>query len=257
MQYFIICLVAFIGSGLTLFSGFGLGTLLVPVFALFFPIELSIALTAIVHFLNNIFKLSLLGKHADKKTLLRFGLPSLIAAFAGAFVLSSISNAQALFQYTVGTETLQVLPLKLTIGLLLIFFALFDIVPKLSSIQFDKKYLVLGGLLSGFFGGLSGNQGALRSAFLIRANLSKEAFIATGVVIACLVDVSRLSVYYGRVFNSANEINYKLVIAATLCAFSGAYFGNKFVKKITIKLLQTIVAIALIIFGFLLSAGIL
>ena len=256
MEYLIICLVAFIGSGLTLFSGFGLGTLLVPVFAIFFPVELAIALTAIVHFLNNLFKLGLLGKYADKKTVLRFGIPSLLAAFVGAFVLSGISDAEALYEYTLGSEPFQIVPLKLTIGVLLIFFALFDIIPKLASLQFDKKYLVLGGFLSGFFGGLSGNQGALRSAFLIRANLSKEAFIATGVVIACLVDISRLSIYSGKIFNSSNTINYGLVTAATLCAFSGAYFGNKLIKKITIKFLQTAVAIALIVFGILLSVGI-
>ena len=36
MSYLIICTVALAVSGLTLFSGFGLGTLLMPVFALFF-----------------------------------------------------------------------------------------------------------------------------------------------------------------------------------------------------------------------------
>jgi uncharacterized protein len=138
----------------------------------------------------------------------------------------------------------------------LIFFALFDIIPKLASLQFDKKYLILGGLLSGFFGGLSGNQGALRSAFLIRANLSKEAFIATGVIIACLVDVSRLSIYSSKIIKASDSLNYQLVIAATLSAFLGAYIGNKLVKKITIKILQFGVGIALIVFGILLSVGI-
>jgi uncharacterized protein len=37
MPYLIICLAAFLASGLTLFSGFGLGTLLLSVMALFFP----------------------------------------------------------------------------------------------------------------------------------------------------------------------------------------------------------------------------
>jgi uncharacterized protein len=256
MLYFIICFVACIGSGLTLFSGFGLGTLLVPVFALFFPLELSIALTAIVHFLNNIFKLGLLGKYADTKTVLRFGIPSLLAAFLGAFVLSSLGAAEPLLSYSFGEYTFFILPIKLTIGILLIFFALFDIIPKLASLQFDKKYLILGGLLSGFFGGLSGNQGALRSAFLIRANLSKEAFIATGVIIACLVDVSRLSIYSSKIIKASDSLNYQLVIAATLSAFLGAYIGNKLVKKITIKILQFGVGIALIVFGILLSVGI-
>ena len=57
------------------------------------------------------------------------------------------------------------------------------------------KYIPLGGALSGFFGGLSGQQGALRSAFLIRTGLNKETFIGTSVVSAVVVDVSRLIVY--------------------------------------------------------------
>lgn len=67
IEYIVICLFALLSSGLTFFSGFGLGTLLVPVFAIFFPIELAIALTAIVHFLNNIFKLTQIGKNASRQ----------------------------------------------------------------------------------------------------------------------------------------------------------------------------------------------
>ncbi len=51
----IICIVAFLTSILTFFSGFGLGTILMPVFALFFPVEVAIALTSVVHFSNNLF----------------------------------------------------------------------------------------------------------------------------------------------------------------------------------------------------------
>ena len=44
--------------GLTMFSGFGLCTLLMPVFALFFPIKTAVAATALVHGANSIFKIS-------------------------------------------------------------------------------------------------------------------------------------------------------------------------------------------------------
>lgn len=256
MEFVVICLVAFLGSGLTLFSGFGLGTILVPVFAIFFPIHVSIALTAIVHFLNNLFKLFLLGKHADKKIVLSFGIPSLLASLAGAWLLTVISQAQPLYVYSIGDHVFSITTLKLTISALLIFFALFDVIPKLASLQFDSKYMVAGGLLSGFFGGLSGNQGALRSAFLVRAGLSKEAFIASGIVIACMIDVTRLTVYSNQILNVGNEMNVPLLISATLSAFAGAYIGNKTVKKITIKTLQYVVAAMLIVFGFLLGAGI-
>lgn len=256
MEYFIICLVAFLGSGLTLFSGFGLGTLLLPVFAIFFPIELSIALTAIVHFLNNLFKLTLVGKKADRHTILYFGIPSIIAAFVGAYVLHLLSDLHPIYEYDLFGKHFLMLPIKLIIAIILLFFSCFEIIPSLSNLQFDKKYLPLGGLLSGFFGGLSGNQGALRSAFLVRSGLSKEAFIASGVVIACLIDISRLSVYSKQILSNEHQFNYSLIISATLSAFIGAFIGNKLLKKVTIKTIQIFVAILLFIFSILLGMGI-
>jgi len=47
MELVLIGLAALLTSGLTLFSGFGLGTILMPVFALFFPLPLAIAATAV------------------------------------------------------------------------------------------------------------------------------------------------------------------------------------------------------------------
>ncbi|MHB8259583.1 MAG: hypothetical protein ACYDCN_05425 [Bacteroidia bacterium] len=61
MELVIISTVALVASLLTFFSGFGLGTILTPVFVLFFPVEVAIALTGIVHLLNNFFKIALVG----------------------------------------------------------------------------------------------------------------------------------------------------------------------------------------------------
>jgi uncharacterized protein len=257
MEYIIICLVSFVGSGLTLFSGFGLGTLLTPVFALFFPIELAISMTAIVHFLNNIFKLSLLGKHANKSVVLKFGIPSLLAAFIGAYCLSKLSGLPSLFQYHINEKAFDITPVKLIISLLLIFFSLAEVFPSLMKFEFKKEHLIVGGLLSGFFGGLSGNQGALRSAFLIKADLAKEQFLATGIVIACMVDIARLTVYNDKFIFIHSDINYYLIGTSVLCAFAGAYLGNKFLKKVTVGTIQKLVTAFLLIFAVLLGAGIL
>ncbi|UQD56577.1 sulfite exporter TauE/SafE family protein [Flavobacterium sp. K5-23] len=256
MEYFIICLVALLGSGLTLFSGFGLGTLLVPVFGLFFPIELAIMLTAIVHFLNNIFKLFLLGRSANLGVVLRFGIPAILFAFLGAYTLSQLTEMKPLYDYQMGKHHFEIMPVKLIIGIVLLFFSLFEVIPRLTRLQFDKKYLPIGGVLSGFFGGLSGNQGALRSAFLIRAKLSPQSFIATGVVIACLIDISRLTIYSKQIITNHNQLDYMLLTMATLSAFIGAYFGNKLVKKVTVSILQNIVTAMLILFAILLIFGI-
>ncbi|UOE40887.1 sulfite exporter TauE/SafE family protein [Chryseobacterium suipulveris] len=257
MQEIIICAVALFASGLTFFSGFGLGTILLPVFALFFPVEVAIALTAIVHFLNNVFKFFLVGKNVDKQVLLRFGIPAIAAAFLGAYLLNYLSEMKPFYEYGFSGKSFQITAIKVIIAVLLIFFALFDLIPRLKNLQFGKKYLPLGGLVSGFFGGLSGHQGALRSAFLIRAGLSKEAFIATGIAIACLIDISRLSVYSEHIIKNNESLNWNLVILATLSAFAGAFLGNKLLKKITISFLQKFVAVALIVFSVFLGLGVL
>lgn len=71
MEIIIISLAAFFTAVLTFFSGFGLGTILTPVFVLFFPIDVAIALTGVVHFSNNLFKIALVGRNKFI-TLLRF-----------------------------------------------------------------------------------------------------------------------------------------------------------------------------------------
>ena len=256
MEYILIGLTTFLGAGLTLFSGFGLGTLLMPVFGIFFPIEIAIALTAIVHFSNNLIKLGFYYRHIDWRIIVRFGIPSVIAAFVGAYFLNTLSNLSPIMTYTLYEKVMIITPIKLTISLLLLIFSLIELIPQLSGMQFDKKYMPLGGFLSGFFGGLSGNQGALRSSFLIRAGLSKELFIGTGVVIACLVDITRLSLYASTTLKGIDSTKMTLLVIAVFCAFLGVYIGNKVVKKITIKTLQIFVAIVLLLFSALLGFGI-
>jgi hypothetical protein len=257
MEYALIAAVTLFGAGLTLFSGFGLGTLLMPVFAIFFPIDLAIAMTAIVHFANNLIKMGFFYRHINWKIALRFGIPSIVAAFFGAWLLTRLTGMEALFSYEAFGRTLSVMPVKLTVALLLIIFALFELIPRLSNLHFDQKFMPVGGLLSGFFGGLSGNQGALRSAFLIRAGLTKEAFIATGIVIACLIDITRLSIYSGSTFSQIDRSRILLLVIAIASAFTGVLIGNRLLKKITVKALQVIVAVMLLVFSALLGSGVL
>lgn len=256
MEYLIISIAAFVTSILTLFSGFGLGTLLLPVFAIFFPVDISVALTAIVHFFNNLFKLALLGKYAEKNVVFRFGLPALLSSFLGAWVLIWLSDLRPLFSYQLLEKNFQIIPVKLVVASLIVLFALFELIPKFEKISFEKKYLPLGGGLSGFFGGLSGHQGALRSAFLIRYGLSKEGFIGTGVMIACLVDLSRISVYSAHFSLASIGENGFLLLTAIISAFLGAFIGNRLIKKFTMRIIQLIVSIMLFGIAFSLGAGI-
>ena len=63
---------------MALYSGFGLGTLLMPVFALFFPVPVAVASTAVVHLASNLFRLAFTGRQADWESWpgLAFPVPS-------------------------------------------------------------------------------------------------------------------------------------------------------------------------------------
>jgi uncharacterized membrane protein YfcA len=255
MEILLISIVAFLVAILTFFSGFGLGTLLTPIMMIFFPVEVAIALTGVVHFSNNLFKLVLVGKNFNKEVVLRFGIPAVLFAFIGAMLLIQIPNMQPIYSYQLFEKTFEVFPMKLIVAIFMLFFAIIDLIPFFNNLQFDKNKLPIGGALSGFFGGLTGAQGALRSAFLIRAGLSKESFIATTVVISSFVDFTRLGVYSTRILNLDLKENLPLLICATLSAMTGAFIGNKLLKKVTLKFLQISVATLLIIISIGLGLG--
>jgi uncharacterized membrane protein YfcA len=188
--------------------------------------------------------------------LLKFGIPAILAAFAGALLLLKITTIPPLFEYQIGSRNFEVVPVKAIIALLLIVFSVMEIAPASQKLSFSGNKLALGGLLSGFFGGLTGIQGAIRSAFLIKSGLSKEAYIATGVIIASMIDVTRLSVYASRLKEANLHEHLPLIAAATLSAITGAFIGSKLLKKITLRFIQILVAIMLMIIAVLLGAGI-
>lgn len=259
MDFALIILVSLLASALTFFSGFGLGTLLLPAFAAFLPLEAAIAATAIVHLANNLFKLALVGRHADRRVLLRFALPAVIAAFLGAWLLTLLGKAEPLATWNIGEHMCNITWLKIVIGVIMAAFAVVELTPSFDRWAFPPRLLPVGGLVSGFFGGLSGHQGALRSAFLVRCGLSKEAFIATGVASACLVDVARLGIYGYDFFGDKFVLldgQWWLIGAACLAAFLGAFVGSRLVKKVTMKGVRIVVGVMLLLVAGALGAGI-
>lgn len=255
MTYLVVCVVALLASALTFFSGFGLGTLLLPAFALFVPVELAVAMTGVVHFLNGLFKLALVRKYADYPAVIRFGAPAFAASLLGAMLLVHLADLPPVASYVLAGRTFPIEPVQLVVGALLLVFASLEFSARFQQLSFGPRWMPLGGLLSGFFGGLSGMQGALRSAFLIRSGLSKEQFVGTGVVIAVLIDLSRLGVYVPSLLATTRRIDYALLGAAVLSAFAGAWLGNRHLRKVTLRQVQRLVALLLGIVGISLVFG--
>lgn len=259
MDFIVIGLVAFLASGLTLYSGFGLGTVLLPAFALFFPVEVAVAATGVVHLLNNLFKGGLLGRRADWRIVVRFGLPAVPAAVAGAWLLGVLGDTSPLFTWDAFGREFGPTAAGVTIGALMILFALLELQPWFQRLAAPPRLIPLGGIVTGFFGGLTGQQGAFRSMFLLKSGLDPTRFIATGVLIAVLVDLARLPTYAAsfRGDVALGGHRWALVGVGTLSAFVGAYLGVRYLKKATIGVVRAMVAGLMLLIGSALVTGVL
>jgi uncharacterized protein len=156
---------------------------------------------------------------------MEFGLPAIAAAFMGAALLTYLGELNPIYEYQAFGSTRQVSVLKLVIGLLIVSFVILELSPTFSKAVLDPKWPPLGGAISGFFSGLSGHQGAFRSMFLIKAGLEKEAFVATGVALAVLVDIARMVIYGADISTHDRAIDWPLVTAV----------GAKMLKKVTFR----------------------
>lgn len=247
---------ALAASALSFFSGFGLGTVLLPAFALALPIEAAVAATAVVHWTNNAWKSWLVRQSTAWDIVLRFGIPALVAALVGAGLLLVLPSGP-LWSYDLGGER-SVTWTGLVVGLLITGFAAFDLVPALRSLEVGRRYLVPGGAASGFFGGLSGHQGALRSSFLSKLGMTPRAFIATGAACALLVDTSRLAVYgvgYGNGLVQLGTMDLAVLALAVAMASLGTILASRWVAKTTVSGLRILVGVLLLIVGPAIAAG--
>ena len=145
-------------------------------------------------------------------------------------------------------------------GILILGFALFELAPRLRALRAQVRWLPLGGALSGFFGGLSGHQGALRAIFLTPLALAPTEFASTQAVLALFVDGARLLVYGFLVLlgSSADTaaIPWALVAVAASSAFLGAWVGKRLLPQVTFQGVRALVGVLLVMVGVALAAGI-
>jgi uncharacterized protein len=259
MDLALIAIVAALASALTLYSGFGLGTILLPAFALFLPVPAAIAATGIVHLLNNLFKGTLLRHRADWPTVLRFGLPAVPAAILGAWLLARLSATPRLFAWSALGGDFGPSAAGMIVGIMLMVLAALELQPWFAGLRAPARLMPAGGALTGFLGGLTGQQGALRSIFLLRAGMAADRFIATGVMIAVLVDLSRLATYAAAFRATGIDPQGRellLVAVGAVSATLGAWIAIRRIDKVTIRSVRLMVAGLMMLIGAALAAGV-
>ena len=184
----------------------------------------------------------------------------MLSAIAGAAPLGSLALFEHEVHWSLGSVAGMTDPLKLTIGALMVLFALFEPLPRFQELQFDRRWLPLGGVLSGFFGGLSGHQGALRSAFLVKTGLTTQAFVGTSCVIGLMVDLVRIITYLALLALASGQLGLPqdslgLVATGVLAAFSGVLIGKRFLHKVRMSWIQHLTGVLLLLIAVLLGLG--
>jgi uncharacterized membrane protein YfcA len=154
-------------------AGFGSSTIFLPIALFFFDFRTALILVAIFHMSGNIGRIAFFRHGFDKALLFRFGIPSIIFTIIGALLVDLISQPA----------------LKLILGSFLVVYVVLSIYRPGLSLRPTGRNTLIGGSVSGFFAGLIGTGGALRSSFLTSYNLEKSAYISTAAAISLAVDL--------------------------------------------------------------------
>lgn len=214
----------------------------------------AVAAVAPVHLFHNFGKLLLLRSHVDRPVLVQFGVPALAAAAVGAWGLARLTNLPELGTWSLFGKIFAICPLKLVMGLSLAGFSGWELFGGGSGIR--RVPLWAGGLASGLLGGLTGHQGAIRSAFFLGKDLPKESFIATGAAVACAVDITRIAVYVQLFQTLSGSIPWAVVGAGIAGAALGLWIGRGGLHRISGETFRSVVGVGLLVFGILLAGGV-
>lgn len=218
--------------------GFGIGSLLTPLLAIRFGTSVAVAAVTVPHIVATAIRCWRMRMHVDWAVLRRFGLLSAAGGLLGALLYTRL-----------GSPTLTRI-----LGALLVLTAGAQLVGLGSRWHPRGPVVTLLGLVSGFFGGVAGNQGGLRAAALTAFRLSPTAFVATATATGLLVDAARTPVY---LWNGTRELLQIWPVIATAVAgvVIGTLLGERLLFGLTVARFGRVVAIAVGVLGVWLLLG--
>lgn len=232
MELFLITTLTLIASAIGTMTGFGTSTIMVPLLSLFFPLPIVLLFVGVIHLFGDIWKMLFFKKGFDWKLILLFGIPGIIASFLAARLPLTLSG-----------ELLQ-----RSLGLFLIIYVVFLWFRPAWHMKPSTGNALLGGGLSGFFSGVFGVGGAIRSAFLSAYDIPKSVFLFTSGMIRLLIDSSRVTQY----LLSGVRVQGFLLVALLMCipvSLLGAYLAKYLIDKIPQQQFRLYIAIGLCIVG--------
>jgi uncharacterized membrane protein YfcA len=190
-------------------SGFGIGSLLTPMLSLQIDVKTAVAAVSIPHLVGTSVRLWLLRSRIHYGLLWSFGVTSAAGGIAGALLQTRSSSGA----------------LALVFGVLLVILGLSELTGLNRRWRFHGWAAWAAGAASGFFGGLVGNQGGIRSAAMLGFQVPKDQFVATATATALLVDVARIPIYLAAEAGPIAAI-WPLLLVATIGVVAGTCLGR-------------------------------
>ena len=233
----IVAVAAVVAGAVAAVSGFGIGSVMTPLLMIWMPTSEAVAVVAIPHAVATTIRWVRLRKDVHRQTFREFGLASAIGGLAGAALQSRLHS---------GVLTLVLAALLMAAGVS-------ELLQRRVPFPERPVWRIGGGALSGFFGGLVGNQGGIRAAALLKFHLRPQQIVATATASALLVDAARIPIYLvsaGSII--AESAGLWLTIAAGVAL--GTFIGVPILSRLPERVYRRLVGGLLLALGLSLIA---
>jgi uncharacterized membrane protein YfcA len=219
-------------------SGFGIGSLLTPFLVLSMPTATAVAVLAIPHAIATAIRWTRLRADVDGPTFRQFGAASAAGGLAGAALQSQLANPV----------------LTLVLASLLIMAGVTELLRRRVPLPQTPAWRATGGVLSGFFGGLIGNQGGIRAAALLGFKLEPRQVVATATASALIVDAARVPIYL-LTASEAIAGHTATWVVASIGVTIGTVIGVPLLRRIPEPIYRRLVGTLLLLLGIALLAA--
>ena len=206
--------------------------MLTPVVAVLAGAKLAVAAVAVPHAIGTSIRFWRFRQHVDWRIVRSFGLMSAAGGLTGA-LLNSWATSRAL---------------EIVFGSLLVLAGAAQVTGYAQRWRLRGTLAWLGGALSGFFGGLVGNQGGIRTAAMLGFEVDKRQFVATTTAVALLIDMARVPVYLALEAAQIAPL-WPTIALATAGVVGGTIFGEQLLARVPERRFRSVVGVLLLLLG--------
>ncbi len=230
MIVFLVTLFNFFAAILSGCTGFGMSTITTPFLVNFFSVQEVFLFTGLTHAIGSLWILLFLKKDIEWGLLFWFGIPSIIGSFLGSHISLQIPQ----------------LIIMRGMGLFLILYVV--LMRWCMQYRFAPSYFLasIGGFLSGFFAGIFGFSGAIRTVFLQSFLLSHQEYIVMSHIFEFFIDATRSAEYYVQGVTLGPDL-YISFLWAPITLILGAYLVKMIMYKVPRLYFEHLVTLMLLL----------